>query len=131
MLFLLFLLLRQISRSNQIRIEFHTENLEHGPFEPGLLKVVAIDTSAGLVPLNPGDGGVVVGMVSPYQDRYDITVEDNESLHIYQSTEQFQITGSGFEDNTMVSNGCVRGYYSIVVRSLECVFGANVALRAN
>ncbi|CAN0294216.1 unnamed protein product [Pylaiella littoralis] len=101
----------QISRSNQIRIEFHTENLEHGPFEPGLLKVVAIDTSAGLVPLNPGDGGVVVGMVSPYQDRYDITVEDNESLHIYQSTEQFQITGSGFEDNTMLAftNGLLGG----------------------
>lgn len=30
---------------------------------PGPLKVVAVDTGAGVVQLNPGDGGVVVAMV--------------------------------------------------------------------
>lgn len=61
--------------------------------EPGQLKVVAIDTGTGVVQLHPTQGGVVVPVVKP-----DVVVQDNGSLRIYQSTKQFQITGSGFED---------------------------------
>ncbi|CAM9183837.1 unnamed protein product, partial [Ectocarpus sp. 8 AP-2014] len=62
--------------------------------EPGQLKVVAIDTGAGLVRLNPEDGGVVVATVKPH-----ITVQQDENLLIYQSTKQIRIGGSGFEED--------------------------------
>lgn len=73
--------------------------------EPGPIKVVAIDTGSGLVHLSPEDGGIVVGMVLPTLSGSDITVNDDESVHIYQSTKQFQITGSGSRDNTKASGG--------------------------
>lgn len=66
--------------------------------EPGQLKVVAIDTGDGLVRLDPEDGGVVVATVKP-----DITVQQDENLLIYLSTEQIRIAGSGFEDDTEAS----------------------------
>lgn len=69
-------------------------------FEPGPLKVVASDTDAGLVHLNPEGGGVVVAVV-----RAEITIQDNESLFIYESARQVQVTGRGFTDDMRVS-GC-------------------------
>lgn len=66
--------------------------------DPGPLKLVAIDTGAGIVELNPEDGGVVVATV-----KANVMVQDNESLHIYQSTKEVQVTGSGFEDAVIVS----------------------------
>lgn len=65
---------------------------------PGQLKVVAIDTGAGVVQLNPEEGGIVVATVKP-----DITVQRDENLLIYQSTKQIRIAGSGLEDTTMAS----------------------------
>ena len=74
--------------------------------EPGPLKVVAIENGAGLVPLNPEGGGVVVAMV-----KADPMVHDNERLLIYQSTKQLRIAGSGFDDNVGVSNlVCFAGF---------------------
>lgn len=61
--------------------------------EPGLLKLIAIDTGAGVVKLNPEDGGVVVATV-----RADAMMQDNESLHVYQSTKHIQVAGGGFQD---------------------------------
>lgn len=67
-------------------------------FEPGPLKVVAIDIGDGLVHLNPKDGGVVVAAV-----KNEIKVQANESLRIYRSTKQIQVAGSGFTDKMSVS----------------------------
>ena len=69
--------------------------------------MVAIDTGGGFVHLNPENGGVVVAVVVPTLVRdHDITVDANDTLRIYQSTKQFQITGSGFQDGTKVSDRC-------------------------
>lgn len=65
--------------------------------------MVAIDTGSGLVHLNPEDGGIVVGVVLSTPKRSDVTVKDDESVRIYQSTRKFQITGSGFKHSTKVS----------------------------
>lgn len=73
--------------------------------EPGPIRVVAIDTGSGLVHLNPEGGGVVVGMVLSTLEGSNVTVKDDESLHIYQSTRRFQITGSGFKDSTKARMG--------------------------
>lgn len=67
--------------------------------EPGPLKVVAIDTGTGVVQLNPEGGGVVVAVVRP-----DVVVQENGSLRIYQSTKEFQVNGSGFEDGMQASS---------------------------
>lgn len=67
--------------------------------EPGPLKVVAIDIGTGLVKLNPEDGGVVVATIRP-----DFGVQNNESLHIYQSTNQIQVAGSGFVGVSSIYN---------------------------
>lgn len=83
--------------------------------------MVAIETSGGLVHLNPEDGGVVIYMFVPPFTSNDITVDANETLHIYQSTKQFQITGSGFQDNTKASSCC---------RSVASSRDANAAFRA-
>lgn len=61
--------------------------------EPGSLKLIAIDTGAGVVKLNPEDGGVAVATV-----RADAMMQDNESLHVYQSTKHIQVAGGGFQD---------------------------------
>lgn len=61
--------------------------------EPGPLKVVAVDTGAGWVYLEPDNGGVVVAVVVA-----DVTVKDNRGLYIYQSTKQIQVAGSHFEN---------------------------------
>ena len=67
-------------------------------FEPGPLKVVAIDTGGGLVDINP-EGGVVVAVV-----KAEVTIQDNEGLYIYQSTKkQVQVMGSGFTNDMSVS----------------------------
>lgn len=66
--------------------------------EPGPLRVVATENGAGLVPLNPEGGGVVVATI-----KADPNVLDNESLLIYQSTKQLRIAGSGFDDDVEVS----------------------------
>ncbi|CAM9958895.1 unnamed protein product [Ectocarpus sp. 4 AP-2014] len=71
--------------------------------EPGPLKVVAIDTGTGVVPRNPTQGGAVVAVAKP-----DVVVQDNGNLRIYQSTKQFHITGSGFEDG-MQGQFSIRG----------------------
>lgn len=73
--------------------------------EPGLLRVAAIDNGGGLVHLNPKEGGVVVASIAPPLTSNDITVDDNKTLYIYQSTKQFHVTGSGFQDNMKASNG--------------------------
>ena len=65
--------------------------------EPGQLKVVAIDTGPGVVLLNPEDGGVVVANVWAHA-----VVQDNKSLHIYQSTKEVQVAGAGFNNDTLV-----------------------------
>ena len=66
--------------------------------EPGPLKVVAVDTGTGIVQLNPEDGGVVVAMV-----RADVVVQENESLHVYQSVKEIRVNGAGFDDRMVVS----------------------------
>lgn len=95
------LMLRQIYRSDIVSFGLIVDELDG--LEPGPLKVVAIETGAGLFYLNPEDGGITIRTILPIQDGNDIMVEDNESVHIYQSTKQFQITGSGFKDNTKAS----------------------------
>ncbi|CAN0082302.1 unnamed protein product [Ectocarpus fasciculatus] len=81
--------------------------LKHKDLESGLLKVIAIDTGSGVVRLNPEDGGIVVGMVLSTLSSSDVTVKEDESVHIYQSTKQFQITGSGFKDDTKASGAII------------------------
>lgn len=61
--------------------------------EPGPLKIVAVDTGAGWVYLEPDDGGVVVAVVVA-----DVTMKNNKGLHVYQSTKQIQVAGSHFEN---------------------------------
>lgn len=68
--------------------------------EPGPLKIVAIDTGAGLVELNPDDGGVVVATVLA---DFNITIQPNEELHVYQSTRLIHVAGSGFDHDVEVS----------------------------
>ncbi|CAM9403362.1 unnamed protein product [Ectocarpus sp. 6 AP-2014] len=80
------------------RIEISCMKLSCFLAEPRQLKVVAIDTDAGLVRLNPEDGGVVVITVKP-----GITVQQDENLLIYQSTKEVRIAGSGFEENMEAS----------------------------
>lgn len=71
--------------------------------EPGPLKIVAIDNGAGRVELNPEVGGVVVATVLA-----DVMIQPNEDLNVYQSTEQIQVTGSGF-DNDIQARFCYCG----------------------
>lgn len=66
--------------------------------EPGPLKAVAIDTGAGRVQLNPEGGGVVVATVLA-----DVRVQPNMDLHVYQSTKQIQVAGSGFDNDIQAS----------------------------
>lgn len=66
--------------------------------EPGQIKVVAIDTGAGLVRVNPEGGGIVVATVRP-----EIKVQQDNDLIVYQSTKQIRIAGSGFEHVTEAS----------------------------
>ncbi|CAM9604552.1 unnamed protein product [Ectocarpus fasciculatus] len=66
--------------------------------EPGPLKIVAIDNGAGPVPLNPEDGGVVVATVLA-----NVKIQPNEDLHVYQSTKQIQVAGSGFDNDIQFS----------------------------
>ncbi|CAM9250629.1 unnamed protein product [Ectocarpus sp. 12 AP-2014] len=65
--------------------------------EPGPLKIVAIDDGAGRVPLNTENGGVVVATVLA-----NVMIQPNKDLHIYQSTKQIQVTGSGFDNDIQV-----------------------------
>lgn len=72
------------------------------------MKVVAIDTGAGLVQLNPEQGGgVVVATAKP-----EIKVEQDEDLLVYQSTKQIRIGGNGFEDVTEVRGVALAGVFS-------------------
>lgn len=66
--------------------------------DPGPLKLVAIDTGAGRLMLDPENGGVVVAMVQAELSGRGITVDNHEILSIYQSTKSIEITGSGFVD---------------------------------
>ena len=50
-----------------------------------------------MVQLNPEDGGVVVAMV-----RADVMVQENESLHVYQSTKEIRVNGGGFDGHFVV-----------------------------
>ena len=68
--------------------------------EPGLLKIVAIDTGNGLVYLNPDGGGVAIQNDIP---SCTPMVQDNEGLRIYQSTKRVEIVGSCFSDNVKAS----------------------------
>lgn len=70
--------------------------------EPGPLKVVAIDTGAGRLALNPEDGGVVIAEIQADLSGHGVSVQSHESLDIYQSEKSIQITGSGFVDNMKV-----------------------------
>ena len=92
--------LQQVESSDTILL-----NLKHEKLEVGALRVVAIDAGGGLVPLNQEKGGVVIAVIVPYLafGRHT-TVDENESLRIYQSTRQIQITGSGFRNSTKVSD---------------------------
>ena len=86
----------QVVSSNQVRVHKTSQSGGNYPsvwaFEPGPLKVVAIDTGGGLVDINP-EGGVVVAVV-----KAEVTIQDNEGLYIYQSTKQVKVEGSGFEN---------------------------------
>lgn len=76
------------------------EGPSRAPPEPDSLKIVAIDTGAGLLYLDPDGGGVAV------QEESDVcftTVQENEGLKIYQSTKHVQLTGGCFEDNMKAS----------------------------
>lgn len=73
--------------------------------EPGPLKLVAVNTGAGRLTLKPEDGGVVIAEVQADLDGHGITVQNHESLDIYQSTKSIKIAGSGFLENTKVSWG--------------------------
>lgn len=102
LLLLLLQLSSQVVSSTRLRVDnSNAFKLDKNPHawlaEPGLLKVVAVDTGAGLVRLNPDEGGVVVAVV-----KADVTVQDNPGLYIYPSTKQIQVTGSGFEDKITV-----------------------------
>lgn len=48
------------------------------------------------------DNGVVIAEVQADRDGHGITVENHESLDIYQSTKQIQISGTGFKEGTKV-----------------------------
>lgn len=125
---LLLLLLRlssQVVSSTRLRVDNHdayrlSKNPHSWLAEPGPLKVVAIDTGAGLVQLNPDDGGVVVAVV-----KADVTVKDNRGLYIYPSTKQVQVTGCGFEDRFRVRllTSIPRSGFSILdgIRARVCV----------
>lgn len=102
-------MLVQVESSTQIRVDpiFNRDGVVWPP-EPGPLRIVAIDTGTGRINLNPTEGGVVIAMVQadPSSD-HSTTVQDNEGLHVYQSTKQIQIAGSGFADNTEASTTAV------------------------
>ena len=71
--------MRQVERSDTILLDLKYEYLE-----PGALKVVAIDTGGGSVPLNPENGGVVIAVVVPtFIGDHDTTVDENDTLRIY------------------------------------------------
>lgn len=93
---------------SEVRIQFTCWDLACFLIEPGQLKVVAIDTGAGLAQLNPEQGGgVVVATAKP-----EIKVEQDEDLLVYQSTKQIRIGGSGFEDVTEVRGVALAGVFS-------------------
>lgn len=71
--------------------------------EPGPLKVVAINTGAGRLSLNPEDGGVVIAEVQADLAGHGMSVMSHEELDIYQSTPEIKISGSGFLDGTKAS----------------------------
>ena len=71
--------------------------------EPGPLKLVAINTGAGRLPLNSEDGGVVIAEIQADLSGHGVSVQSHESLDIYQSTKSIQIAGSGFVDNIKAS----------------------------
>lgn len=91
----------QIRSSTEISVIRDVFKRELYPWraEPGPIKVVAIDLGDSLVQINPEEGGVVVAMV-----KADVTVQEDESLLVYQSSKQVRIAGSGFEDDMEASN---------------------------
>lgn len=48
------------------------------------------------------DGGVVIAEVQADDEAHGITVEDHESIDIYQSTKELKISGQGFLPDTKV-----------------------------
>ena len=102
--------------------------MEHKDLEPGPVRVVAIDTGSGLIYVNPEGRGVVAGVVFSTLDGGNVTVKDDESVRIYQSTGQFQITGDGFNDNTKASGAVVNVSTQV---SIPTVVDANPASRAS
>ena len=85
---------------SEIRIQFFCSEPACYVAEPGHVRVVAVDTGAGVERLNPEGGGVVVATVKP-----DIRVHQDEDLLVYQSTKQLRIAGSGFERVSKASEG--------------------------
>lgn len=83
---------------SEVRIQFYCCKLACHLAEREQVKVVAIDTGAGLVLLNPEEGGVVVATA-----RSGINVQLDEDLLVYQSTKQIRVAGSGFEHVTEAS----------------------------
>lgn len=82
--------------------------------KPGQLKVVAVDTGAGIVRLNPEGGGVVVATVKP-----EITVQQDENLLIYQSTKEIRIAGSGFEEDMKASEVTTAVAFEHISRGID------------
>ncbi|CAM9661144.1 unnamed protein product [Ectocarpus sp. 4 AP-2014] len=100
------------------RIEISCVEMSCFSAEPGELKVVAIDTGAGLVRLNPEDGGVVIATAKPH-----ITVQQDDNLLIYRSTKQIRIAGSGFEEGMEASQGPSSLPIALLVSSVKASLG--------
>ncbi|KAG5177614.1 peptidase S1 and S6, chymotrypsin/Hap [Tribonema minus] len=63
---------------------------------PGPLKLVAIDTGGGRLPLDPDTKGRIIAEVQADREGHGVTVETHVEKHIYQSTPTLEIDGVGF-----------------------------------
>lgn len=60
------------------------------------------------------DGGVVIAEVQADDEAHGITVEDHESIDIYQSTKELKISGQGFLTDTKVRHQYFHPYVLVV-----------------
>ncbi|CAM9180767.1 unnamed protein product [Scytosiphon promiscuus] len=64
--------------------------------EPGPLKLVAIDTGAGILRLREDLGGVTIAEMQADMKGHSLSVENHEEVAMYQSSKVLTIAGDGF-----------------------------------
>ncbi|CAM9167772.1 unnamed protein product, partial [Hapterophycus canaliculatus] len=74
----------------------HTNEGKRWADEPGPLKLVAINTGAGILRLREDLGGVTIAEMQADMKGHSMSVENHEEVSMYQSSKVLTIAGEGF-----------------------------------